>query len=185
MAPDRGKLRCSQERGGQDALGYHHLPPRVAGLFLIIFCFPDRFFGPSSSFCFPASPVGRDPQQLGVLGPSSPCLGGTGGRDGVRRGHEPGAGGMQLGSAGTTAEDEAEPCSSSSSDGAVCAVAERLWHGGVQQPCAGSLVKWGDRAMGVTSPKAAERRQLPPARSCNRRPRRRLRAAGSVSLRED
>lgn len=166
---------------GRDALGCHHLPPGVAGLFLIIFCFSGHFF--ASQLIFPPWSISSREGSPATGSTGIHAWEGWGGCDGVRRGHEPGAGGMQLGSVGTTMENEAELWSFS--DCAVCAVAECLRHGGVQQPDAGSLVKRGDKAMGVTSPKAAERRQLPPARSCNRRPRRCLRAAGCVSLRED
>ena len=69
--------------------------------------------------------------------------------------------------------------------------AKRVWAQGSGQPRAGSLVKAGDRAVGVTSQrphccqKAAEQRQRLPARPCNRQPRRCLQAAESVSFQED
>lgn len=182
VAPDHGKLRCSQEIWGGMLWDATTSLQVSQGCFLsffasqVIFLLPNSFFPPLSISSREGSPA------TGSTG--THAWEGWGGCDGMRRGHEPDAGGMQLGSVGTTMENEAELWSPLS-DCAVCAVAECLQHGGVQQPHAGSLVKRGDKAMGVTSPKAAERRQLPPARSCNRRPRCCLRAAGCVSLRED
>lgn len=110
-------------------------------------------------------------------------------REGGEEEREPGAGWIPLASVGITEGREAEL------QRAVVLLrptaAERPAARGSGQPRTGSLAEMGDRAVGVTSQrphghqKAAEQKQRLPAWPCNRRPRRCLRAAESVSFRED